>query len=555
MSAHFRWYPSNDDFVVPWNATYEFPSQANKTMKITPRISPKTGSTFLPGNVIRLEFPAQGYVNPAGTQIVFDALLRLPTINTAAGAQGESTTPFMARFQNNIQSIFSRVRIMYGSTPLEDIIDYNVIIRQLTEWSASNVSVVDQTTISEGIGSAIERAVIGGSLKPGVEAYNASNILAPNTSQPVPGNSALYSRQRYAIQLGTGLFVQKKLIPTKFMASQLAIEITLAQPEDCIIAKPMAVLTAGEIWTVPTYFLENVILMPEILEFDASYDDLFLKGLRTGGVPIKMNSWHTFSFAQGRSSYSNLLIQERSRSVKALYTIIRRAVPSTYLDSHATFSNLPIGSSCNKLLTYQYRIGGRYFPASPVQVNLSTTRLSGSEAFQELQKCLQTLGDYRLSNSVNIKRWNMPFYQTNSSNPPVTFGDANSTTQAHFYKSVNEADGVLAFYPAASVGVVQEGISGIIRSLGYAGSGTTLADLLLDNNYDPGWGSSIFCMAQNLETSSGAEISGLNASEQSDIQLMVNWTGPTDQDFIIQTFALYDQMLILYENNAVKLIE
>jgi hypothetical protein len=34
--------------------------QANKAIKMTPRIPPKNQGTFSPGNVIRLEFPAQG---------------------------------------------------------------------------------------------------------------------------------------------------------------------------------------------------------------------------------------------------------------------------------------------------------------------------------------------------------------------------------------------------------------------------------------------------------------------------------------------------------------
>lgn len=31
---------------------------------MTPRIPPKNQGKFSPGNVIRLEFPAQGFVNP-----------------------------------------------------------------------------------------------------------------------------------------------------------------------------------------------------------------------------------------------------------------------------------------------------------------------------------------------------------------------------------------------------------------------------------------------------------------------------------------------------------
>lgn len=63
MASHFKWYPSSEEVIVPWNARYSYPSQANKAVKMTPRIPPKNGATFLPGNVIRLEFPAQGKVN------------------------------------------------------------------------------------------------------------------------------------------------------------------------------------------------------------------------------------------------------------------------------------------------------------------------------------------------------------------------------------------------------------------------------------------------------------------------------------------------------------
>jgi hypothetical protein len=59
MSSHFAWYPSSDAVTIPWNARYAFPSQANKTNKSTPRIPPKNGSYFQPGQTIRLEFPAQ----------------------------------------------------------------------------------------------------------------------------------------------------------------------------------------------------------------------------------------------------------------------------------------------------------------------------------------------------------------------------------------------------------------------------------------------------------------------------------------------------------------
>ena len=113
MSAHFKWYPSSEESIVPWNARYSFPSQANKAEKTTPRIPPKNGATFASGSTIRLEFPAQGYVNPLNTTLEFDVTIVAPgTLSTSA-----------IRFQNNIQSIFSRGRLLYGSTPIEELVN------------------------------------------------------------------------------------------------------------------------------------------------------------------------------------------------------------------------------------------------------------------------------------------------------------------------------------------------------------------------------------------------------------------------------------------------
>ena len=43
--------------------------------------------------------------------------------------------------------------MLYGATPIEDISYYNVIVRQLTEWTATTQHMsMDQTSIAEGIG-------------------------------------------------------------------------------------------------------------------------------------------------------------------------------------------------------------------------------------------------------------------------------------------------------------------------------------------------------------------------------------------------------------------
>ena len=523
MSSHFKWYPAGEEVVVPWNARYSFPSQANKAIKITPRIPPKNGAIFTPGNVIRVEFPAQGYVNPANTHLVFDVTL----INgNATAANGNCV-----RFQNNIQSIFSRIRLLYGSTPLEDIIDYNQIVRNMTEWAATAGSVCDQTSIAEGMGGVtmgkigttptlglvnVRQQFIQGIDNNTGAAAAFGNVTPNNTTV----NGSINTTRRYQIQFALGLFTQSKLIPTKFMASQLAIELTLASPTNCLFTTA----TTGVWTTQPSYSVSNINLIPEILEFDASYDATFIRGLREGGVPIKFSSWHTYQFSA--SSTLNCLIQERSRSVKALIAVCRRNQGNIYADSGATLFTPTHNTT---LVQYQYRCGGRYFPASPVQTSLSigssTIPNGGAEAFVELQKVLNTVGDYRLETAVNALRWGQGIGLT----------DGSST-------------------------VVNEGELDYIREFGgydAAGNATTIPIYSATNSLAGNMGSACFAMCTSLETSNGLEISGLNAEEQSDISLQALYAGNpfTNTAYNIEVFTYYDAMLVLRENNVLELIQ
>lgn len=522
MSTHFKWYPGSDDVVVPWNARYSFPSQANKTVKLTPRIPPKNGATFSPGNVIRLEFPAQGYVNPSNTTLSFDVTLSAP----------DGSSADQVRFQNNIQSLFSRVRLLYGSTPIEDIVNYNVIVRALTEWSSSAPNVPDQSSVTEGIGgvvfgsSPLTNATIGAST--GLNAQGLinvrqnhiqgiDNIAGPSTKLALVGGAGVgvvpsgstNPVRRYQISFALGMFTQEKLIPTKFMASQLAIEITLETPAACILHK-----YAGSTTKSASYTLSNVNLIPEILEFDASYDAMFLMGLQQGGVPIKFSSWHTYIFSTGASSRLNLQIQERSRSVKALFAVQRRA-PATFTEDSGALhfvtmqgaiqSNTATVPTAASLQDYQFRIGGRYYPAAPVQCSLSAGSNipnGAAEAMVELQKALNQLGDYRLSTGVSSKTWGVGLCYNGQATA------SSSAVRGCYDYKYSEHD-----FTTSMIGV-KDGIALMSGVTSYNNSTVTEFAPAGGNAFAGNTGSANFAMAIDLETSNGVEISGLNAEEQ-----------------------------------------
>lgn len=611
MATHFRWYGSNTTVTVPFNAVYTYPSQANKSVKSTPRLPPKNGGTFTPGQEIRIEIPAMGYINGSHTTLSFDVNLKYKPVSGDAS---------IIRFQNNIQSIFDRVSIMYGSTPIEDIPRYNQIVRSMTEWTTTGD--FDQGSINDGIGhgalghsgyvangtawefddrrtltrpqkvNSRQAYIQGMSFQKastndrqtdlsgdGFGLVPATDIDLTDSADGVVTIRDIVVTRRYVIQLNLGLMLQGKLIPAKYMASQLAITMRLAQPQECIYWQQGYQLTATatnsgtqmsavstKFQTLPTLYptfdVTNINLIPEILEFDSSYDATFLKGLQQG-VPILFSSFNTFQFSGNTGATVTLAIPERNRSVKSVFTLQRRLTAQLTTDSGATFytTGYPtdftaetengVKDYSSTLQDYQYRIGGRYFPASPVQCSSAGATLSngGAEAYLELAKALGTVGDFRLSTPCNVLTWATPL------------------GVCHNYEGLKKR--LLPEYDGTYDVICQ--LRGGLQVLVQVESPGTKADAV---NYsdDPnestndanaayvgrsgcGVNSCCFAMAINLETSNGMEISGLNAEEQSDISIIMRWSAPQDPLMEYLVFTYYDAMLVLFENNVVQLIK
>lgn len=486
-----------------------------------------------------------------------DVVMNVPTDSVAATGIASGTSGFACRFQNNIQSIFQRVRVLYGGTVLEDMNNYNTIVRCLTEWTANSPHMtMDQSTINEGIGGIVMDYPLNYTI-PNASATATSGVIAPfnvrqkyihglstsdttskllngtgvagkqDAANAPPGYTAISSytpiTQRYQIQFALGLFSQGKYIPTKFMASQLAIEITLEQSQFCLFTDSST--TGGSVSaTTPTYGVGNVTLLPEILEFDPSYDAIFLKGLQEGGVPIKFSTWNTYIFSTAAQSNVNLNISERQRSVKALFVVQKRSQPTLSADNGATFFDTN-SSGTSSLQQYQFRIGGRYFPGQPVQCCSqvgSAINNGGSEAWLELCKALKIVGDYRLSTPANITRWAVQA----------------STSGVLPEKDFNQT--ILYTAPTTGCPVYMAQTAGFPSTTINPVSGTT--------------GSSCFAMAINLETSNGVDISGLNAEEQSDISFMATWKN-AQITANLEVYSYVDSMLVLRENNMIELIK
>ena len=505
---------------------------------------------------------------------------------------------FQVCFQNNINSIFTRVRLLYGSTPIEDIISYNQIVRSITEWTGPAEGSMDGCSIDQGIGSYsygyggsggatdVSGTITGHAIDPwatgmlhtrknfihgysvltngeavnsGVQEGTGMGIV-PNVTEAVATTKLQFIDgknpvRRYQVALALGLFQQEKLIPVKFMASQLAIELSLAPAADCLIDM------SSDVSTLPaSYQISNVTLLPEILEFDASYDESFIKGLQEGGVPMKFATWNTYRFPCIGTSM-NLQITERSRSVKSIFAVQKRDPTSIQFDSGATFFNSYLGvtngfSGGTTMNEYQFRIGGRYFPAQPVQLSIDvggTKHNGGVEAWVELQKALNCYGDRKLTSASNTLKWAMnPYYSTSASDglttAEITDINGSNTTYKPTLPEYDYSDSVLVWL-----------MNGTAISRNHLRDSGTQSDMIARAG---NIGSCCFASSIDLETSNGAEISGLNAEEQSDITFITRFshsqggtTGVGNQvPCIWEVYTYVDAMIVLRENNLMELI-
>lgn len=309
------------------------------------------------------------------------------------------------RFQNGgVHEIIKHIRIMYGGLVLEEIRDYNGLARIL----------VDAGT-TPGFKSSSGR-LLGGTSQGAFRTEQSSNdaIVTSDYEQAIRGQLEMLSdTHRYAIQPFSGLLSCKKLIPLKWMAAQFVMEITLADAADCLIASscvPMA--SASSLF----YEVTNVNYLAELMDFDSTFDTAFFMGLKTNGVPLKFSSWHTHSFnITGQTLTAQIM--ERARSVKSAFARIKDTTVSLYTDTNRGYFDInvaptdptgtqvagvqirPGGSAC-PVKQFQFRIGGKYYPAQPVDCDYGAT-----EAYVEFLKTMDAIGDYTFWNDMSANQW------------------------------------------------------------------------------------------------------------------------------------------------------
>lgn len=404
MASTFKFHSQINE-TVPWQAQYSFPTQSTKVSKQTVKLIPKNGSSFSGGDIIRIEFPADNYLNALNSVLLMDVNLT-----------GDDT-----RLQRGgAHNLIKRLRVMYGSLVIEDIQEYKTLVRIFNEASVQQDYATSSGSILDGMYDVFEKspgmggtelstsdqdlaAYVAAGGNPTSGEYGAlTTALGQTLGTSTSSGIALSSTKRtYALSLLSGLLASKKLIPLKWMAAQLSIEITLASFADACMTSD-----GGS----DSVTVDEVKYLAEMIEFDSAYDTAFFQGL-SQGVPIKFDSWHFHSFNLSGTT-NQLQIHERSRSVKQAFAVIRgTTAPSSYNDTDIFFHDTAtiydgdgtVSGTGSPVSEFQWRVGGKYYPSQPVRCSFG-----GAEAYVELLKCLDSVGDYSRASNINYTNWAPP---------------------------------------------------------------------------------------------------------------------------------------------------
>lgn len=595
MASTDRLFTSLASEVVPYSATYGFPSQSIRAYKQTTKLVPKNNvARFTNGNTIRIEFPATGYMNPIETQLCFNLNFTCQTatgvnLYTSPAVTGPpavaATVPGQSEFtlENNISRIFRRCRILYGSMVIEDIQDYNTLVALLTT-STTQTSVYETNHGRfQGIGSYAKRRNYHGNYT-GIPGNVVASPPISLTSIAAETGSIV---RRYCVPIYAGMFMQRKLIPLKWMSSQFAIELELVQDcRECVeTALHFVPLANTSIAPFPfpevTINVGQVELVTQIVEFDKGFDTQVFNLLQKG-LPLQCQSWN--SYIQSLTALNQQLqIQDRSRSVRAALAVITSDNCKTYYaDSKRFFASASLEPS-GALQNYQWRIGGRYYPSQPVQCHGASSATQNNinqgyhtpavEAWVELQKVFDNL-DMKAAIFGDTSHYisSTELWTPGSDGSRVVEGLATNTT-VPLAAGVQPAGCTMGatFIGLNHVDTFSEGMP-LINSTGGNENVDTVTVTASDSVFSNPIKATKFIMAGDFVSDRGDTISGINVEEQSDLMLQLVFNGTiapnaaykqgngagmasTTLSRVVRIFVWYDYLLLLTASNTLTLIK
>jgi len=437
-------------------------------------VTPKYGGEFKAGSILRLEFPGQDYIDFTNAYMSFKSEIRAgpgnnfrvsptPPVYPAAHApssesvlNSDSGIPYLGsnrqssgntnamkhvKFKPGIQSIFSRIKVMVGSTTIEDIQDYADLYRFMLQATTSPDWRNKEGAEQEGFYDP-------------ENVQQMINVINHHTARThgVPTYTALTytaAKHVYTIRPMLGLLALGKLLPVKYMGN-LTIEFYMAENQDClwssVSARSMTVAykapaaqtlsglingpvpaghptigfypspsdltsvsrfmgcadttgdftsrTDADLGKATTdfpnayYIISDVNFHVPFVTVLPEFDSALQNKIESDGLDLHFSTFHTHVRQITSTGRQNLTFSERSLSVKGGFAVMRNSDDLRDIRSDTTFMG-------NNISWYQWKIGNDYIPAQRVECSEGAAR-----PMAQLKLALGTFGENDIATNV-----------------------------------------------------------------------------------------------------------------------------------------------------------
>jgi len=240
-------------------------------------ITPKYGGLFKAGELIRIELPAQRYIDPSGIYLSFESELfagagnSWSTTTFGAGLAETSGIPYLdedrlythsancgktVRFKPGIQCIFERVKVLINSTVVEDIQDYPDLYRFMLESTTSPEWRRADGAEQEGFYDPKD-------VRQTIDVSNHHSTPVTTGIKDYAATTYTSKKHVYTVKPMVGLLAIGKVLPAKYMGN-ITFEFYLAENQECLWSTCSAAITAKVYGTAASAAIDVIAAGPAI---------------------------------------------------------------------------------------------------------------------------------------------------------------------------------------------------------------------------------------------------------------------------------------------------
>ncbi len=344
---------------------------------------PNNGSTFSPGQTIRINLNSQSFIDFSHSYLQFKWFNKTDGV-TDRSVGLDMGCPF-----------FSRLQIMSGGQELEDISEYSRLYAILESIQGSRLN-ADEHSLTEHEdftpnAAAVTDAMVTDATADGAGISAQINAAVDGANpyvHPANTNIAHNSSRVFNVPLVSAIFNIEKYFPLLLTQQGIDIYLTLNPAAD--IGSWSGAVAANQ-WDISEV---------KYVAHEVNLDDMFTNQMKmsiqaTGGVLSLASTTYKHYLVNQPKAHAGAATHNISTQVKSLKGLIVRPQNNALTGADANF---PISTGQSLCINeMQFKVGSVLYPQEPIKFSAE----NAGEMYNEIRKCFGTIGSYNHGTMLN----------------------------------------------------------------------------------------------------------------------------------------------------------